>query len=115
MSQKSGAAHHSAGTPKLSVAEQSPFAASPFDTGDVHVQAEQEEDPFAHVAVAEPEVAVEDFEDPFAEPSAQIHDVSAERARTEELLANARALVANLETALERARENVRIIESQLH
>jgi signal recognition particle receptor subunit beta len=113
MTQKSGVAAHSAGTPKLSVAAEQ----SPFDTSDVPVQVEAEEDPFAHVAVAEPEpeIAVTDFEDPFGEPAAHVHDAHEERARTEELLANARALVANLETALERARENVRIIESQLH
>lgn len=116
MSQRSGVASHSAGTPKLSVAEQQPFgaAASPFDTGDVPVQVEEEEDPFAHVAVAEPEPVAADFEDPFAEAALHVHDTSEERVRAEELLANARALVANLETALERARENVRIIESQL-
>jgi mutual gliding-motility protein MglA len=127
MTQKSGVAQHSAGTPKLSMKsepapappppamEQSPFASSPFDTGDVHVEAAVEEDPFGHVAVAEPEVAVDDFEDPFAEPAAQIHDAGAERAQSEELLANARALVASLETALERAKENVRILEARHH
>lgn len=139
MTQKSGVAHHSAGTPKLSmkssveqasglnsdeqagglhhtaphapsVMEQAPFGAaiSPFE-----VQAEAEEDPFGAVAVAEPEVALEEFEDPFAEPAAQIHDADAERAQHEELLANAKALVASLEAALERARENVRILEKR--
>ena len=130
MTQKSGVAQHSAGTPKLSmkseaapaassVMDQAPFGAaiapeplsSPFDTGEHHV--EVEEDPFGAVAVAEPEVAVDDFEDPFAEPAAQIHDADAERVQSEELLANARALVASLEAALERARENVRIIENR--
>jgi mutual gliding-motility protein MglA len=132
MTQKSGVAQHSAGTPKLSMKteaapavpparEQAPFGiapdVSPFDTGDVHVAhavSVDEEDPFAHVAVAEPEVAVADFDDPFAEPAAEIHDPGAERAQTEELLANAQALVASLEAALERARENVRIIENRL-
>ena len=118
MTQRSGVAQHSAGTPKLSMkTEAAPAApeplASPFETGDHAIHVDVEEDPFAHVAVAEPDVAVvDDFEDPFAEPAAQIHDAGAERAQREELLANARALVASLETALERARENVRILES---
>jgi len=126
MSQKSGVAAHSAGTPKLSMKTEAPAAPpapvpaavleqSPFDTSDHPVAvAEVEEDPFAHVAVAEPDIEVTDFEDPFAEPAAQVHDAGAERAQLEELLANARALVASLETALERARENVRIIEQRL-
>ena len=79
---------------------QSPFAAAmsaePFD-----------DEPFAHVAVAEPEVVTE-FEDPFAEPA------NAERAETEEMLANARALVASLEASLERERENERILSQRL-
>jgi mutual gliding-motility protein MglA len=110
MSQKSGVAQHSAGTPKLSMktdAAPAPLS-SPFETGDHPVHVELDEDPFAHVAVAEPEPEVENFEDPFAQPAAEIPDVN------EELLANAQALVANLETALERARENVRIIETRL-
>ena len=108
MTQRSGVAQHSAGTPKLSMKTEAPVAppVSPFETGDHAIQADVDEDPFAHVAVAEPEVTVDDFEDPFAEP---VHAVSSQR---EELLANARALVASLEAALERARENVRILES---
>jgi hypothetical protein len=134
MTQRSGVAAHSAGTPKLSmkseaapaappVMQQSPFGAaiapepmsesmvSPFDTGEQPV--EIEDDPFAHVAVAEPDVTVDDFEDPFAEPAGQIHDAGAEQAEMQELLANAQALVASLEAALERAKENVRIIEAR--
>jgi signal recognition particle receptor subunit beta len=117
MSQRSGVAAHSAGTPKLSmkseaaappaasVMQQAPFGAaiapepmaSPFDTG--------EHEPFAH--------HVDEFEDPFADPVAQVHDAGAEQAEMQELLANAKALVASLEAALERARENVRIIENR--
>ena len=131
MKQKSGVAAHSAGTPKLSMKSeavapppaapapapvpvpmpQPVFEASPFETGDHHVELD-EEDPFAHVAVAEPEgepaIAVTDFEDPFADPAPEPAIVSPK----EELLANARALVANLEASLERARETVRILES---
>jgi hypothetical protein len=74
----------SAGTPKLSVA---PFIAP-----------EPEEDPFAHVAVAEPEVQVDVavVEDPFAEDPA---------------LDSARRLVQTLEAALEQAREHLRTLE----
>ena len=117
MSQKSGVAQHSAGTPKLSMkSEAAPPASaaplvSPFETGDHAVQVEVDEDPFAHVAVAEPEVTVDDFEDPFAEPAPVAVPVRDESAQREELLANARALVASLEAALERARENVRLLE----
>ena len=130
MTQRSGVAAHSAGTPKLSmksepapappppapsVLQQAPFGAAitpqpmaaPFDPGEHPVAVE--DDPFgAHEA---PEI--DEFEDPFAEPSAQIHDANAEQAHMQELLANAQALVASLEAALERARENVRIIEGR--
>lgn len=112
MTQKSGVAQHSAGTPKLSMKTEAAPQASPFETGDHAVQVEVDEDPFAHVAVAEPEPVAHDFEDPFAEPAPVAAPVAEPRAQNEELLANARALVANLETALERARENVRILES---
>ena len=84
--------------------------ASPFDTGEHHI--EVEDDPFGHVAAAEAEPVTE-FDDPFGEPARELHDADAERAHMDELLANARALVASLETALERARENVRILESR--
>jgi hypothetical protein len=68
-----------------------------------------EENPFASVAVAGVD------EDPFAEPTAaEVHAGGAERAELEELLANTRALVAALETTLERARENERILEARL-
>jgi mutual gliding-motility protein MglA len=106
MTQKSGVAPHSAGTPKLSMKSEAVPLVSPFETGDHAIQVEVDEDPFAHVAVAEPEVTVDDFEDPFATP------VREETSQREELLANARALVASLEAALERARENVRMLES---
>jgi GTPase SAR1 family protein len=95
MTQKSGVAHHSAGTPKLSMRGDTPVPApvapapepepvavpdpdpvpeaelDPFDTGGIAVQVDEEEeaDPFAHVASPihddEPHV---DFDDPFAAP-----------------------------------------------
>lgn len=99
MTQKAGVAPHSAGTPKLSVAaEPEPFAA--------------DEDPFADVAtvVAEPEPLTHvEFEDPFA-AHVEVNPPS----EHEQLLANARALVASLEDALERARENERAIAARL-
>ena len=123
MTQKAGVAQHSAGTPKLSmksepsaappsVMEQAPFitAVEPFDSGVVAVQID--ENPFEHIAVAEAEPHPPAFEDPFAAPAA--HDEDAERAELEEMLANARGVVAALEAALERARENERVIAARL-
>jgi signal recognition particle receptor subunit beta len=135
MSQKSGVTSSSAGTPKLSMRndpvpppapslmEQAPFGAAlapepveaAYDSAlDAALEAAVEDDPFGSVAVAEPPAAAIDFEDPFAEPAAQIHDADAERAELEEMLANTRALVAQLETALERARENERLLAARL-
>ena len=113
MTQKSGVAHHSAGTPKLSMHSSPPPPApapapapavvdeDPFDTGGVAVQVDTEDDPFAQPHI--------DFEDPFAAavPAEPPSDL-------EELLANASALVASLEAALERARENERKIKARL-
>jgi len=129
MKQRAGVTAASAGTPKLSMAgEKKPAAEAaaapppppiveqdPFDSAiDIAVDAVVEEDPFeAAVAVAEPE-PMAGFENPFAEPAAQIHDADAERAEIEEMLANAQALEAALEAALERARENVRVIAARL-
>jgi signal recognition particle receptor subunit beta len=126
MTQKSGVAQHSAGTPKLSMRGDVPVPPAPtppppaasaatpfFDSGDVAVQAiEEEDDPFAHVAaVAEPEPGESTDEDLFATVVTPEHD---DRAGDEALLANARALVASLEVALERARENERAISARL-
>jgi len=131
MSQKSGVAHHSAGTPKLSMksttsgtvpipdlpaaeAAAAPQAAPFFDTGEVAVQAE-EDDPFAHVATAaEPEFDEAAVDDLFATATPVEEPVHDERAELEALLANARGLVASLEAALERARENERAIAARL-
>jgi signal recognition particle receptor subunit beta len=109
MSQKSGVAQHSAGTPKLSMKSESapaPAAApaapapeeDPFDTGGVAVEVEPHSD----------------FEDPFATPVTEFHDVQSERGDLEELLAHASAVVASLEAALERARENERVLRARL-
>jgi hypothetical protein len=137
MTQKSGVAHHSAGTPKLSMkSEAAPAAApvaaapapvaaavvedAPFDTSEPAAHAE--EDPFIDVTVAEPQPEVHvDFEDPFAmravEVEPELPSAAAEpepRADVEAMLANASALVASLEAALERARENERALRALL-
>jgi hypothetical protein len=123
MSQKSGVAQHSAGTPKLSMRSEShaaaPVAAAPaatpvatpidedpFDTDSVAVQVD-DEDPFDA-----PEAHHVDFEDPFATPA----EVAAAPPPSdlEELIANASALVSSLEAALERARENERQLRARL-
>jgi signal recognition particle receptor subunit beta len=105
MTQKSGVAHHSAGTPKLSMRDGSAAPApvvdeDPFET-DVAVQVAADEDPFETAA----ETAHVDFEDPFA---------TSEEATDDDLLANASALVSSLEAALERARENERKLRARL-
>jgi signal recognition particle receptor subunit beta len=133
MKQKSGVAQHSAGTPKLSMRGEPSVAApatapavdpamdtDPFDTDGVAVQIE-EDDPFAHVAAPEHDAETHvDFEDPFASPVASenneaetqvAHD---DRTELHELLANARAIVAALEAALEHARENERVLNTRL-
>jgi hypothetical protein len=124
MTQRSGVAQHSAGTPKLSMKGDVPVppvapeppAAPFFDTGEMPAQPE-EDDPFAHVAaVAEPEFDEAAVDDLFAATvtpveEAPVHDG---RAEDEALLANARALVSSLEAALERARENERAIAARL-
>jgi mutual gliding-motility protein MglA len=127
MTQRSGVAPHSAGTPKLSMKSDAPPPSpepsrSPFfDTGEVAVQ--EQEDPFAHdVTVVEPEFDESVVDDLFAhhvaeeavveEPAEE--PVHGERAELEALLANARGLVASLEAALERARENERAIAARL-
>jgi mutual gliding-motility protein MglA len=73
----------------------------------------QEENPFGVVEV-EPDAFAEAIEDdPFAD-TAPIHDADAERGELEVMLANARAIVASLETALERARDNEKRLAAKL-
>jgi len=114
---RSGATLSSTGAPKVSMRREAPLpppppppTPAPFVTPVEEMEAE--EDPFgAVVAVAEPE---EEADDPFAVPVAEIHDASAEREQIEALLANTRAVIASLEAALERARENERQLEQRL-
>ena len=116
LSARSGVTPSSAGAPKISMRRDvpppppSPPTPAPFVTP---VEEAEEEDPFGAVAVAvaEPE---EEADDPFAVPVAEIHDAGAEREEIEALLANTRALIASLETALERARENERLLLQRL-
>jgi len=124
MSARSGVTSSSAGTPKLSMksepaAPPPPPPPAPAPTA----AAVEEEDPFGAVAVAdnpfaveaEPEAFAEAIEDdPFAEPSAQVHDAGAERDEIEAMLANARAMIASLETAIERARDNEKRLAAKL-
>jgi mutual gliding-motility protein MglA len=80
----------------------------PFAPVDVEVAVEEDEEPFdAAVAVA--------VEDPFVAPAAEIHDTGAERAELEAMLAGAREVVASLEAALEKAREQERRLADKLH
>jgi len=95
MSQRSGVTASSAGTPKLSMKSTAP-AAPPAPA--------VEEEPFGGVAVAEPEVAVD--ESPF-EAGSQSSDL-------ETLHASAQQLVATLEAALESAREHERKLAEKL-
>ena len=126
MSQRAGVAAHSAGTPKLSMKSELPATSAPasvpppaahsapspeqlpVDVDPFDVAVELDEDPFEHHGA----VAAAEFDDPFAAPA--VHDEDAERGELEELLANTRALIASLETTLERARENERILSRRL-
>jgi signal recognition particle receptor subunit beta len=77
------------------------------------VAVEAEENPFGVVEV-EPDAFAEAIEDdPFAD-TAQVHDTDAERGELEAMLANARAIVASLETALERARDSEKRLAAKL-
>jgi mutual gliding-motility protein MglA len=129
MTQRAGVTTGSAGTPKLSMGPsrtntapvtlppevlKSPFEAD-FDALETPVDVAVEEDPFAQVAVIDeppPEPAA--AEDPFAASPAEVHDTSRERAEVEAMLANARALVAALEIALDRAHESERMLSEKL-
>jgi signal recognition particle receptor subunit beta len=116
MTQRSGVTSSSAGTPKLTMKTDVPAAPeedNPFAAVAVAEPEPIEADPFGAVEV-EPEAFAEAIEDdPFADP-AQIHDADAERGELEAMLANARAIVASLETALERARDSEKRLAAKL-
>ncbi|MEO8378071.1 MAG: GTPase domain-containing protein [Acidobacteriota bacterium] len=119
MSQKAGVATHSAGTPKLSMKSEPAAPApppppademDPFDTS--HIAVDVEVDPFEESeSTAEPQPQMAASDDPFSAP--MVH-ADHEHAELEELVANARAVVATLEVALERARENERVLTAKL-
>ena len=95
--------------PDMSVGLSGAAKADPFAPVDVDVAVEEE--PFdADVAVA----VSEETEDPFAAPAAEIHDTGAERAELEAMLAGAREVVASLEAALAKAREQERRLADKL-
>ena len=98
MTERSGAAPHSSGTPKLSMKSQAgePPAAAPAAAAD----------PFEVHEM--PVHAGEDvFADPAAEPSPGAADLDA-------LLASARSVIDSLEEALEKAREHERALRARL-
>jgi hypothetical protein len=128
MTARAGVTSGSAGTPKLSMKSEEPAAPAAAPPADV-APFEHDDDPFANVATAvadheepfaahdtdvAPATAIADHEHPFAAAHTELHDADAERADLEALLANATALVASLESALERARENERAIRLRL-
>jgi hypothetical protein len=95
--------------PPAAIAE--PAAATP--AAEVGGATFEEDNPFA--VEAEPEAFAEAIEDdPFAEPTAEVHDAGAERDEIEAMLANARAMIASLETAIERARDNEKRLAAKL-
>ena len=79
-----------AGTPKVSVAADP----DPFAPVDVHPDVEVEEDPFG--------------------AAEEVHDPGAERAELEAMLAGARDVVASLEAALEKARDQERRLADKI-
>ncbi|HET7433566.1 MAG TPA: hypothetical protein VFN10_02515, partial [Thermoanaerobaculia bacterium] len=89
-------------------------AAAPMAVESSPFAIDVEEDPFAHMAIVEPQEVHVEFDDPFATPATELHDVDAERQELQSMLANARAIVASLEDALARARENERAIAAKL-
>lgn len=128
MTQRSGVAAHSAGTPKLTMSGShaavqppapppapAPPPPAPADTEptpffDATEMEQADDDPFSHVAVAEPEFHDEAAEDLFAESHSHVNEPEPD----DVALANARALVASLEVALERARENERLLTARM-
>jgi mutual gliding-motility protein MglA len=100
--ERAGVTSGSAGTPKVSLSGKTPALTPEQVLAAITGSPAIDENPFATVGVAEPE------DDPFAvEPMAEAGELA-------ELLANARALVSSLETTLERARENERIISARI-
>jgi len=108
MSARSGVTSSSAGTPKFSMKNVAPPPSAALEPATF-----VDENPFA--VEAEPSAFAQAIEDdPFAEPAAEVHDANAEHAELEAMLANARAMIASLETALERARDTEKRLAAKL-
>jgi signal recognition particle receptor subunit beta len=93
--------------------EDDPFA-EPAQEARSHEPAVEEpvhEEPFGDVAGVEEHAVPDDL---FAEPAVEIENPPSESAMLEQMLANASAMVASLEAALERARENERVLKLKL-
>lgn len=108
----------------VAAAAASPFAMpepqsapAPFDFAPVDVEPEPEhDDPFAdivHAAADEPPATPVAMEDPFAAP-VTVRDEGNDRVELQLLLSNARTVIATLESALEQAREQERLILARL-
>lgn len=131
MSAKAGVTTASAGTPKLSMKSEAappppgrapvevppvafapppPVAAAAVESVFAPTTSPIDEDPFGAPPTVEPPSAADD---PFAvsEPPA---DASSERQAIEAMLSNTRAMLAALEIAVERARENERTLSERL-
>jgi signal recognition particle receptor subunit beta len=133
MSAKAGVTTASAGTPKLSLKtdaapppprpgpvevppvafappEPPPVAAAAFESVFAPTTSPIDEDPFGAPPIVEPPSVADD---PFAvgQPAA---DRSSERQAIEAMLSNTRAMLAALEIAVERARENERMLSERL-
>jgi hypothetical protein len=135
MTARSGVTPSSAGMPKLSMkgeaappppqprtapVQASPAAQAPREPQPVAMAAVEsmftpsvspiDEDPFGAASIVEPSPAADD---PFAaQPPAA--DTAAERQAIEAMLSNTRAMIAALEIAVERARENERMLSERL-
>jgi mutual gliding-motility protein MglA len=87
-----------------------PVGAAAFENVFAPAASPVEEDPFGAAPVVDPPLeGAEPFDGPVA-----VADTAAERAAVESMLANTRAIVAGLESALERARENERALLQRL-
>jgi len=134
LTQRSGVTHGSAGTPKLSMRQETPAPAPPTPEPEPIPVAIEEEDPFGSygpveveaealsvdpfesaVAVAEPEPEPEPavVDNPFA-TTASIHDDSHDREELQTLLASTRRVIASLEAALQEARRNEQVLSERL-
>ncbi len=92
--------------------EPQPVAAASFESVFSPTVSPIEEDPFGAAPIVEPPQTADD---PFAvPPPAPVVDTGAERQTIEAMLSNTRAMIAALEIAVERARENERMLSERL-